>query len=519
MMDKEKIGVGGFYFPLVYRKHDANVLNALERGEIDYADLTSWSFADEFLCFVLQHGLLEYVDSTYPNPRVKNEVPVWFLVTCQFLLRIYQTGKYDHLDHLLHAGSILSKLGFNVGTSPIGFNHKNKFERKTAVCQDTVRKFFKDTQSEKIRMWHNVEMQSWFKKMRCFDQKGIFILDESRLVVPFNENYEDAVKLPVDEHGQFYKNLDKLSAFQKRSLVHHPCYALSALLHIDTRKEAFHVAGYELGPGNEDELVQAERLLPMFCKNNPNVMKELIADRGYISGPLMEKMKLDYNVDIMVPLKKNMTAYVDAVAVAKRGDNWRLLDETRDIDDRVVAQTFGASVEAFFPPEKCSVQQYATVGKTVYTNHETSESDEHFFVLTSTKQYIDPGIPILRYRLRTQIEERFKQFKHSWFITDFPSPHRSLIESHVCFTLFTYSLLQLYLRRQDLKDKTRQTVQKLRQLEKIGRDAVLIYAGQEYSSMALDEYVLKTMDLADEPKRKIKSLMERQIGARKQREQ
>jgi hypothetical protein len=335
--------------------------------------------------------------------------------------------------------------------------------------------------------------------------------------VPSNENYEGAVKMPVDEHGQLYKNLDKISGEQRRALVYHPCFALSALLHIDTTKEAFHVAGYELGPGNEDELVQAERLLPQFCDNNPKIMKELIVDRGYISIDLMEKMKMEYGVDILVPLRKNMSAYFDAVAVAKSDNRWRMLDEVRDNNDKVIEQTFGANVDSFFPPEKSKIEQFATVGKEVNINPETGESSEHFFVLASTKKYIDPGVALLRYRLRTQIEERFKQLKHSWFISDFPSPHKSLIESHVCFTLFTYSLLQLYLRRNDLKDKTRQTVQKLRRSEKIGKDAVLIYAGDEYSTIALDEYVLKTMDLNGDAKQKIRSLMERQIGARQKR--
>ena len=374
MMDQTgKVGTGGFYFPRVYQKNEANVLSAFEQGNIDYSDLTSWSFADEFLCFVIQYGLLEFVDKTYPNPRLKNEVPVWFLVTCQFLLRMYQSSRYEHLDYLLHAGSILTKLGFNVGTSPIGFNEKNKFKRKTAVCHDTVRKFFKDTKYDEIRIWHNVEMQSWFKKMRCFNQKGIFILDESKLVVPNNENYEDAVKMPVDVHGQLYKNLEHLSAEQKKGLVYHPCYALSALLHIDSQNETFHIAGYELGPGNEDELVQAERLLPQFCDNNPGVMKELIVDRGYLSSDLIEKMKIKYGVDILIPLRKNMTTYTDAVETAKRENKWRLIEEIRDCDDKVTSQLYGVNVDAFYPPEKCSVEQYATVGKNVEINLDTGE--------------------------------------------------------------------------------------------------------------------------------------------------
>ncbi len=58
---------------------------------------------------------------------------------------------------------------------------------------------------------------------------------------------------------------------------------------------------------------------------------------------------------------------------------------------------------------------------------------------------------VTHYELRVKTEERFRQLKRSWYIADFPSPHASLVESHVCFTLFTYSLLQLYLRRNDLQ--------------------------------------------------------------------
>ena len=94
------------------------------------------------------------MDATYPNPRIKNEVPIWFLVTCQFLMRIHQTGRYHHLKYLLHAGSVLTKFGFNVGSQHIGFNDKNKQTRKTAINADTVRKFFKDTLTEDIQAWY-----------------------------------------------------------------------------------------------------------------------------------------------------------------------------------------------------------------------------------------------------------------------------------------------------------------------------------------------------------------------------
>ena len=67
------------------------------------------------------------------------------IIACQFVMKLYQTGKCDNLRYLLNAGSILAKFGFNVGNPKIGFNDKNKRVRKTVVDADSVRKFFKDT--------------------------------------------------------------------------------------------------------------------------------------------------------------------------------------------------------------------------------------------------------------------------------------------------------------------------------------------------------------------------------------
>src|SRR5262245_11296560 len=125
-MSFDAIGKGGFFFPTIYQKDQKYVETRLEQGDIDYAALTRWSFPDEFLCFVLESNLLKFIDSSYPNPRTKNEVPIWFLVSCQFVMHLYQTGNYNHLKFLLNAGSILTRFGFNVGSSKIGFNAKNK---------------------------------------------------------------------------------------------------------------------------------------------------------------------------------------------------------------------------------------------------------------------------------------------------------------------------------------------------------------------------------------------------------
>ena len=511
-------GSGGFHLPRLYKWEQQKVLGAFSLGSIDHADLSQWSFGDEFLCFAIQTKFFEFADKSFPNPREKNEVPIWFLISCQLILRLLGDGRYDHLHKLMNSGAVLSRVGYNIGSTSIGFNQKNKNHRKTAVHPDTVRKYFKDTKPSELREWYNEDVQRWFRGQRAFDTKGLFILDQTHLVVPDNPNYKDAVKMPVDAFGQRYPNYNVLTLEAKHALTHHPCYTMSCLLHIGLG-DSFHIAGYELGPGNEDELPQAKKLLPTFCKSHPGLMQELIVDRGYVDGDFVGSLKTDLDVDVLVPLKKNMDSYIDSVEIATRENKWEILEEEKKSESgQMIKRQQAVLIEEIDLWESCSVKQFATVVKQTEWDDEESKYHEHIWVLGSTKKYSSPGAVIARYGLRTQIEERYRQFKHGgWMVGKFPSPHESLIESHVCFSMLTYSLLQLYLRREDLKDQNRRFMETLKHEEQLGKNAVLIYAKDSFAILDLDDCMIRTLDLTGEAKEKVKNVLERQKEARLRR--
>jgi Transposase DDE domain len=515
MLQKE-VGVGGFYLPKVYKKNQKRIEIRLEQGDIDYADLTHWSFPDEFLCFVMESQLLKFVDKTYPNPRTKNQIPIWFLISCQFVMHLYQTGRYNHLRYLLNAGSILTRFGFNVGSPKIGFNDKNKKERETAIDADSVRKFFKDTKPDDIRDWYREDLQSWFRVQKAFDHQGIFILDQSHLVVPDNENYVNAVKMPVDEHGQRYPNQDSLTNEQKRALIYHRCYALSTLLNVGVQQELFHIASYELGPGNEDELTQAEKLLFTFCRKFPGAIRLLIIDRGYINSSFIHKLKNDYKVDTLIPLRKNMDVCIDSIALAKEKNTWETIESKTNTEGQLILKKEIITVSKIELWEPLKLQ--ALVTRYTQWDEKNSGYEEHYAVLVSTKEYSDPKKMVTYYDLRVKTEERFRQLKRSWYISDFTSPHASLIESHVCFTLLTYSLLQLYLRREELQQQTHQMMETLRKDERLGKNAVLVYAGHHYGVFDLDDYTLRVAGLTETPRQRLITIMQTQKEARLKRE-
>jgi hypothetical protein len=68
---------------------------------------------------------MKFIDQTYPNPREKNEVPIWFFVSCQFVMHCYQTGKRHNLRYLLNARLLLTRFAYKVGATQIGFSSKH----------------------------------------------------------------------------------------------------------------------------------------------------------------------------------------------------------------------------------------------------------------------------------------------------------------------------------------------------------------------------------------------------------
>lgn len=517
-MTNRPSGKGGFFLPNIYHKAQEYVLDRLKKGEVDYLDSTKWSFADEFLCFILQLKFFDFADKTYPNPRKVNYVPVWFLVAAQFVLRLHNRRAYDDLRYFLNAGSILTKVGFNASAAGVvGFNDKNTYERKTAIDADTVRKYYKDTNAQELRDWYNESVQGWFRGRKVYDRNGLFILDQSYLVVPDNPNYKDAVRMPVDEHGQRYRGLNEISDEERQALVHHPCYALSCLLHVGTSGDLYHIAGYDFGPGNTDELVQAENLLPTFCKMYSGVMKELILDRGYISGPFIGRMKQLYKVDVLIPLKSSMSDFQDALKLAQ-WQKWTATENEIDENGKLLRKTITTCVKKMELWENCPIPLDAYVSETTRWSKSKQAYETYNWVLAATKSYPSETDAIARYGLRVQVEERFKQLKCYWNIADFQSPAPGLMESQVCFISLTYSLLQLYLRRRDLRALTDRTIQTLQTEERLGKDVVLVYVEDSFGVYNLDDYSLTIIDIEPGPKEKLKGTLENQKTIRISRE-
>ncbi len=248
----------------VFQENKRKVLEEFKQGSVTYIDLSSWTFADRFFAFLFSIDFLGHAARTYPSPRVKEELPLWVLICCALQMKLHTTSSFSRLPGILGSGAILSRLGYNAADMPGGgFNLKNRTERTCPVDHDSVRKFYNDGDHRRYRHWYNTDVQTFFHRHHGFDKHGIFVLDQTHLVVPGNPNYVDVAPMPVDEHGRRI-DMSEMSEEQKRAVRYRPCYALSELLHVFGEEPGYLAAEYHLDKGNTDEL-------PGACEPAPEI--------------------------------------------------------------------------------------------------------------------------------------------------------------------------------------------------------------------------------------------------------
>ncbi len=477
--------------PIIYEENRIKVLNDLKDGRLDYLDLADWTFQDRFFAFLLGLRFFEICGASYPSARKKEEVPLWFLLACKVQMKLHTTSAFTQLPGILRSGAVLSRVKFNVGGNGGGFNNKNRKQRSSAIHHDTARKFFKDTDPLKLRNWHNSDVQRFIRTNRGFDKHGIFLLDQTHIVVPENDNYNDAVRMPVDEHGQLI-DMSKMTEEQKKAVKYHPCYALSELLHIGTDEHCFIFAGYQWGPGNTDELVQGKALVGDFVEAVGNgVMKLLIIDRGFISAEFVTYVKRTLGSDVLMPLRSNMDALTEPIRIAESFDyKWiRYNSYTKEGIRYTEEVTLVEDVDIW---QGCELALYTSIMRT-----KGSDGSVRYWGLSSTFKPRDATEAFQLYGLRTQIEERHRQVKRFWIINKFSSPHKSLIEAHVMFTLLTYSLIQLYLNKKHLNALANKTISSLKTEEQMGTNSVIVYSENYFTVFDLDDYTEIIAELND----------------------
>jgi len=282
-----------------YERDQGFVLEQFQNGEFDYMDTASEVVETEFFRYLGAKKILQELAATYPSPRKKHDVPVWFSLASNLSMRLHGVHSFYAYPYVVRCGGMLNAFGPEIGhkarhpatgditLSCAGFNKKNDYDRQTPCDQDYLRKFARSTDEQRLMGWFNCDIPKIFKLHKAFDAEGIFSGDASYLFVPDNPAYEGSVRMLFDEnnHPIEAKSLAGMDPRQAARCRWRRCYKMVSLLHTDRRRSFFMRAAMRIVPGNENECPILYDLVDEFVRSvGKGIIKRLILDRGFIDG-------------------------------------------------------------------------------------------------------------------------------------------------------------------------------------------------------------------------------------------
>lgn len=534
---------------VIFEQNKSFVLEALGDGDFDYMEAASEVFETDFFRFIKGKKILDQLSQSYPSPRKKEDVPLWVYVASNLSMRLHGVQSFNSFPLLVRSGGMLNAFGPKAGrkvshpdTGDVtivceGFNKKNHYDRQSPCDQDFLRKMAKDTDAEALMRWFCDDALRVFRNQRVFDKEGIFIGDGSYLFVPDNPNYEGSVKLLFDEHnhpislGQY----EELSDEAKIRCQWRRCYKMVTLLHTNRAVEFFIFVAVRVVPGNEHECPILYELVREFAQGaGAGVMKRLILDRGFIDGEAISRCKKDYGIDILIPVRRNMDIYGDAMALFRLPEvDWVCCEDPPSVEMRGPArprpkaivkrekkrqETLKALKEAKPSPplEETLVKtqtavigqftswQSCTVPLSVVANREHyADGHEKIWLLIDTKEVHNPCQVREDYHLRTATEERYRQLKCFADLTHFTSRAFSMVVNQVVFIMLSYNLLQLYLLRRARKELNKKTPPRIRQQLLPSDNHIIVYWQNYYGLFTPLEFAGTIATLGEQARKKI----------------
>lgn len=532
---------------VIFEENKPFIVQSFRDGEFDYMEAASEVFEADFFRFIKARALLDELAETYPNPRKKEDVPFWFYVASNLSMRLHGVHAFDAFPMVVRSGGMLQAFGPQAGRKTVhpetgdttifceGFNQKNHYDRQTPCDQDFLRKVAKDTDAQALMRWFGEDGVRVFHRRQAFDREGIFIGDASYLFVPDNPRYEGSVKLLFDEHNHpvSKERYRKMTDEQKSHCQWRRCYKMVTLLHTNRTLDFFLFVAVKVVSGKDHESPLLYDLVKQFVQTaGKGVMKRLILDRGFLDGKAISLCKKEYGIDILIPIRRNMDIYADAMALFQQSDvAWQECKPPKEAKESFHPRPQAISKreqkrqeklrhlkqqQPSPPPEEILIKKEAaaigefqswdscTVPLTVVANREHyADGRQEIWFLIDTREAQDPCQIQQEYHLRTSIEERYRQLKCFNDLTHFTSRAFSMVVNQVVFIMLAYNLLQFYLVKQGRKELNQKTLPRIRQQLLPSDNYVIVYYQNYYGLFSPFELVGLAVTLAEEARKKI----------------
>ena len=283
-------------------------------------------------------------------------------------------------------------------------------------------------------------------------------------------------------------------------------------------------AGAVLLPGNAHEVGPFFKLVEQFVQTaGQGVIKWLVLDRGFIDGAPISRCKDQWDIDVVIPMKKKMDIWADAWALAQQ-QNWQVLaqeppavvpipagrperlrrreaNRQKTLTERKAALPPPPDHERYAHTDYCWIKGFnswsaATVPIAVVCLRDHYADGHHDdWALMSTSQSAQPLRLLGFYRQRPAIEERHRQLTCFYDLSDFRSRSFNAIAAQLVMVLLTYTLRQWQLWRFLEENLANLTPEGLMAQLRLLQQWIVIYLEGAYTQLPVLTFTREAMQL------------------------
>jgi Transposase DDE domain len=514
------------------------VRRALELGEILHIDTASEELTDEFLLFAIKSGQLKRWAEEFPDPRQWCEVSIEVIIAASLAARFAGLYSLRKTGYVLRSARVLGELGYSVevieagdGLSSRGTGDDSlisgdsirkllvKLEQQVEVLPSAVsavapsvaavpvkvrerlsRRAVKQAVDEgadvaracavgaQLMAWYNHVGLSMLEYARLGSGRRIHILDTTPIEVALETATYECSGVVRNEDGTYSRGY-KLATV--RTLL-------------DTAGLLTQVA---MGPIQQHDM---ELCRPLLHTSEALRAGDLVLeDRGFLDGESLTYLKRERKVDAILPLKSNMHAYQEAVAIAEMEGKWQPHPSRREQQIAFVSGVDHVWDECLVPLNACVIRFY---------NRRQRATD--YIVLVTTDQQLNAEWIVRHYEERPEIEQDYQQLKSGgWHLQKLTSTRYTEIVWYVLTVVMSYSLYQLFANTQAgsrFASKTRQAIA----FEQIrtNRTHVIVYAGGYFEIFETLTFVHLVLRLSVEVQARLRFWLEEHLASVKKQE-
>jgi hypothetical protein len=258
------------------------VREKLRQKKYDVVCLSGWGHLDEFVHFLFSFGLLGMLAQLGLSTG-HSGIPAFILTMLAFSKPLFGLKFDDNIKYLFQDQHVLRLLGFNLQQIREGYSKRTNINGSKPIHPDTVRNFlcslgYKETTGLLVKVVRKLFALGLFRG-------GTFNTD-TKIIFKDSPSYEHAKKV-FD-----YKGNHKSRRGYKVSIVQHARSKVVVAVIITSAN------------------VPDSRLLLLTVRHavtilGEGVIKTLIFDRGYWDGKSLWKLKSQYGIDFITPVKSN----------------------------------------------------------------------------------------------------------------------------------------------------------------------------------------------------------------------